>query len=510
VVTLNARAPATSRSGSTSLRALWADGRLGFGVGVALVLVVALVAAWLTPRGPITTGQALGSMVGALVLGVAVGLATGRRWSALLAPLWFMVAFEIARRGVDGPTVDAIRLGSMYGMVAFVLGRVLHGVLVLAPMALGAVYGVELARRLGRDGTAALGPVGWIGAGLPTLVLVALGVAIAVPASTAPITGPDGAAAPGSVAELTTVRLGGHDQALMIRGRSVDNPVLLHLAGGPGGTDIGAMRYDVGLEHRFVVVTWDQRGVGKSYAALDPAGTHTVQQAVADTVELTNYLRERFSEERIFLAGNSWGTILGVLAVQQQPELYRAFIGTGQMVSTTATDRMFWEDTLAWADETGNAELAATLRANGPPPYDDVARYEVALSHEHDWNAYPELDLDKEMPGNLMVPENTLLDRLNGLRSFLDSFFVLYPQLRDIDLRQDATRLEVPVYMVVGRHEARGRAVPADEWFALLEAPSKERVVFEHSGHRPAFEEPAEFVSLMTRVVAETRDAPGS
>lgn len=61
--------------------------------------------------------------------------------------------------------------------------------------------------------------------------------------------------------------------------------------------------------------------------------------------------------------------------------------------------------------------------------------------------------------------------------------------------------------MVMGRHEARGRAVPAEEWFALLEAPSKERVVFEHSGHRPSFEEPAEFVRLMTRVVEETRGA---
>ena len=39
--------------------------------------------------------------------------------------------------------------------------------------------------------------------------------------------------------------------------------------------------------------------------------------------------------------GNSWGTILGVLAVQQQPELFHAFVGTGQMVSTAATDRMF-------------------------------------------------------------------------------------------------------------------------------------------------------------------------
>jgi len=294
----------------------------------------------------------------------------------------------------------------------------------------------------------------------------------------------------------------------MIRGRSVDSPVLLHLAGGPGGTDIGAMRADTGLEQRFVVVTWEQRGVGKSYAALDPLETMTLDQVVADTLELTEYLRDRFDEGRIYLSGNSWGSTLGVLAVQQRPDLYHAFVGTGQMVSQRATDVMFWEDTVAWAEATGQADLAATLRENGPPPYADIRRYEVALSHEHDWNPYAEWDGDRELPATLFVPENDLMDQVNGLRSFLDTFSVLYPQLQDIDFRRDVPSLDVPVYVVAGAHEARGRAVPAEEWFEALDAPSKDWIVFEHSGHRPSFEEPARFVEVMARVLDETY--PGS
>src|SRR5690606_18845449 len=115
--------------------------------------------------------------------------------------------------------------------------------------------------------------------------------------------------------------------ALMIRGRTVDNPVLLYLAGGPGGTDLGAMRRDVTLEQDFIVVTWDQRGSSKSYAAIDPIGTLTVAQMISDTVELTDYLRLRFGQERIFLVGQSWGSTLGVLTVQQHPERYHAFVG---------------------------------------------------------------------------------------------------------------------------------------------------------------------------------------
>ncbi len=481
----------------------WSDWRIGLLSVIGLAAGVGLMSAWLTPRGPVTTLEALVSMGMAVALGVAAGLVLGSRWSILLAPVVFMVVFELARLGTAGPTVDEIHLGSTYGLIAFIVGRGGHGLMVLIPMALGARSGVELAARLGRDTTATLGLVGWGVTSAVAVALVALAVSIALPPVTAPIEDGNGQPLPGSVAELTSVPIGGHDQALMIRGRSTDNPVLLYLAGGPGGTDLGAMRGDVGLEQDFLVVTWEQRGVGKSYAALDPAETLTVDQMVADAIEVTNYLRARFDEEKIYLVGNSWGTILGVLAVQQQPELYHAYVGTGQMVSTTETDRMFYEDTLAWAGRTGNTELADTLREQGPPPYGDLLAYEPALSHEHDWNPYPELDTSKEMPGNLFVPENSLMDRINGLRSFLDTFSVLYPQLSDTDLRSSASSLDVPVYMVIGAHEARGRAVPANEWFELLAAPSKERVVFEHSGHRPAFEEPAAFAALMTRIHAD-------
>jgi pimeloyl-ACP methyl ester carboxylesterase len=325
-----------------------------------------------------------------------------------------------------------------------------------------------------------------------------------MPGTTAPILGVDGRPLPGSVAELTTVRLGGQDQAMMIRGRSIESPVLLYLAGGPGGTDLGAMRADVGLEQDFVVVTWDQRGVGKSYSALDPVKTMTVDQAVADTIELTNYLRDRFDEERIYVVGNSWGSFLGTMAAHQRPDLYHAFIGTGQMVNTVATDTMFYEDTLAWAERNGDTARVAQLRENGPPPYANLLDYELALSAEHDWNPYPELDASKELPFNLFVPENSLMDKANGLRSFLDTFSVLYPQLDEIDFRRDLRELQVPVYLVLGTHEARGRAVPANEWFELLEAPTKELVIFEHSGHRPQFEEPDVFAALMSRVFDET------
>ena len=497
-------------TGRALLELLWLDWRIGLVAAVTLAADFGLISAWLTPRGPVTTSETLISMAVALAVGVGAGLALGNRWSILMTPVVFAVVLELARLGVEGPTVDAINLGGMYGIIALVLGRVVHGLLVLAPLALGSVYGVWMAGRLGYTTSVRMGGLGWTLTGMATLAILATAVFIAVPASTPSIVGADGEPLAGSVAELTTITVGGHDQTMMIRGRSVDNPVLLYLTGGPGGTDIGAIRRDVTLEQGFTVVAWDQRGAGKSYSALDPTNTFTTNQLISDTVQVTNYLRDRFGEDKIYLVGQSWGSTLGVLAAQQHPELYHAFVGVGQMVSQRETDIMFWEDTLAWAEETGDTGLAETLRHNGPPPYENLMHYDPFIASEHDWNPYPEFDPNNEMPAILFVPEYSWMDRINAFKGFLDTVGTLYPQLQGIDFRQDVTDLDIPFYMVLGEHEARGRSVLAEEWFDMLDAPSKEAFIFEGSGHRAHFDRPGEFAEVMGRVLETSRLSPAT
>ncbi len=258
------------------------------------------------------------------------------------------------------------------------------------------------------------------------------------------------------------------------------------------------------LEQHFTVVTWDQRGTGTSYPALDPTDTVTLDGYVADTIELTGYLRDRFDTDAIYLLGQSWGSTLGVLAVQERPELYRAFIGTGQMVSQQASDRIFYADTLAWATRSGNDGLAAELRAAGPPPYEAMFPYETALAHEKDVYPYDHTGNSEgaaQMSENLLVPEYSLIDQVHVLGAFMDTFAALYPQLQDIDFRESATDFEIPVFFVQGAHEAAGRAEPFAEWYPMIEAPTKDLTVLDTSGHRPLWEQPDEFVAYLTDTV---------
>ena len=159
----------SSRPAPGRLRAMlgpvWRDRRIAVGVAVLAAGVYGLVAAWWTPRGPITTPEAVAAIAIGLAVGAVAGVAMRSRWAMLLAPVTFVAVFELARIGTVGPMVDGIPLGSLYGFVAFALGRGLHGVLAVVPMLLGATLGAAAARRLDGDGP---DRHGWARAGLWT------------------------------------------------------------------------------------------------------------------------------------------------------------------------------------------------------------------------------------------------------------------------------------------------------------------------------------------------------
>jgi pimeloyl-ACP methyl ester carboxylesterase len=466
------------------------------------------------PRGPVTGAGVLVAMVSAGALGWVAGFLARSRWAILVAPLAFAACYELGRLDVVGPSVDRPRLDTSIGVLVLVLGRGFGALTQLLPVALGAAFGAGAARRR-RPGTAdapsrvrvVLRRSRRTVAALTVVALAVLGVVLLRPGTTAPIVDAAGAPVPGSVAELARVRLGGHEQTVLIRARDVSRPVLLYLAGGPGQSDLGYTRaYMPTLEDDTVFAVWDQRGTGTSYAALDPARTWTLDRAVADTIELTEYLRDRFGRTRIYLFGNSWGSIIGTLAAQRRPDLYAAYIGAGQMVDPRATDREIYAEMRALAERTGDTARAQRLREAGLPPYEDVYRYVEQILAYEDIGPYAKTDwFENHGPTGIDgngAREYGPLDKVNKLKALFDMGSVMYPQIQDVDFRRQVPRLEVPVYLVQGAHELPARLTPAREWYAALDAPQKQWVTFEASGHIPQFEEYARFQALLREIVA--------
>ncbi len=184
-------------------------------------------------------------------------------------------------------------------------------------------------------------------AALLALVVVLLGVLLAAsPGTIAPVVGTDGKPAPNGVAEKTFVTIGGVKQGMIIKSRDVRNPVLLYLHGGMPDYFLN-QDYPTGLEQDFTVVWWEQRGSGLSFSADIPAESMTPEQLVSDTIEVTNYLRKRFGQDKIYLMGHSGGTFVGIQTVARAPELYRSYIAVAQMTHQLESEQLAHEYMLA-------------------------------------------------------------------------------------------------------------------------------------------------------------------
>lgn len=350
---------------------------------------------------------------------------------------------------------------------------------------------------------------------LGVILVAVLAVAASQAFATTPaITDAQGQPLPGSIATLEQITLNGSRQWVSIRGQDTRKPVLLFLAGGPGGSQLATARFALGgLEEHFVVVNWDQPGAGKSFDAVDRA-TLTPERYIEDAHALILQLRARFGQGKVYVLGESWGSALGILLVQRYPELFHAFIGTGQMVAFLETDQMCYDFALRWAQERGDTPKVDALTRQGPPPYygEGVAWKQAAylLDTYAYMNENPAIrDNGTNTFRDLGAPEYGLYDKVNWFRGVLETLGVVYPQLWEVDFRTQATQLDVPVYFLIGRHDVNAPAVLTQEYLERLDAPHKEIVWFEHSGHTPWVSEADRFVqAVVDRVLTASVAAP--
>jgi proline iminopeptidase len=319
---------------------------------------------------------------------------------------------------------------------------------------------------------------------------------------------------PNGVERLEKVRIGGIDQWVSIRGTDRRNPVLIVLHGGPGYVDMPmSWWFGRGWEEYFTVVYWDQRAAGKTYLLTDPATvkpTLTLERMVADTEELTAWVRKDLGKDKVFVLGHSWGSFLGVRLAQHHPEWLYAYIGVGQLADGLEGERRGWRFALDAAHKAGNTEAVRELEALAPYAAPGKPLSVKDIYAERKWVEFyggtmayrkdnvAESDLARLSPDYTDEESKHVWDG----NEFATP--ILLPEILSLNL--GVKKLDCPLILFEGRHDTNVNAEAAAEWFAKVEAPEKHIVWFEHSAHLPMTEEPGKFlVSLLryARPIAE-------
>ena len=309
---------------------------------------------------------------------------------------------------------------------------------------------------------------------------------------------------------MERMTLGGVEQSVTIRGRNAKAPILILLNGGPGMDAIGMWRnHNAALEDHFVVVHWTQRGAGRSYSSDIPVKSMTISQFVADLDQLIGVLKRRFGQDKVVLAGHSWGTSIGVGYAQAHPENVAAYVGIGQIANGAEGERRTYAFTLAEAKRRGDAEALADLNKIGPPPYpmDSVLIQRGWL--EKFGGAWQEpRSLFQLMLTSYKASEMTWYDGVKFNAGIDFSLNALGPEIDKVDWMGKATRFAVPVFIVAGRYDRNADSDLAHEYFEKIEAPVKQFRWFEKSAHSPPFEEPDAFNAFMINEVLPVASRP--
>jgi pimeloyl-ACP methyl ester carboxylesterase len=300
-----------------------------------------------------------------------------------------------------------------------------------------------------------------------------------------------------SIASLERIHIGDVDQYVLIRGIDSSHPVLLFLHGGPGMPAMYlAHAFQGELEKDFVVVQWDRRAAGKSYRE-DVSSTLTTEQLVADTVELTNVLRARFHQDRIYLVGHSWGTYLGMLVIARHPELYHAYVGIGQLARSSPIAGIQDEYIRQAARRMGDQDAIKELEEMGASVREELL---FKFGGEiHKAKSFMPLLLT-----GLAAPEYSLRDARNipkGVSLYSRDF--VYNSISG-ELMDVITQVKIPVYFFTGRYDYTDPFTLTEQYFSKIDAPEKHMVWFEESAHFPFYEEPAAFARKMRGVLTAT------
>lgn len=304
---------------------------------------------------------------------------------------------------------------------------------------------------------------------------------------------------PNAITEERRVILGGVEQYVLVRGKNRQAPLMVFVHGGPGASETPFLRmHNAALEEDFVVVYWDQRGAVHSYDPDSDPKKITVDRLTKDLGELIDTLLIEFEQEKVLLVGHSWGTVLALEHVAAHPENVAAYIAISQTTNQAKSDKEGYEWALARARANEDEETIKRLEKIGDPPYTIKEFITQRRAVSQFGGAFIDGSSDLELAFSMIrTDEFSWPDLITFVQGTGSSGAVLWPEQKHYDAHQRHPSIDVPIIMVMGRHDKVISPTLGEQYFEILEAPEKELVWFENSAHGPPFEEPQKFNELV-------------
>ncbi len=317
------------------------------------------------------------------------------------------------------------------------------------------------------------------------------------------------------IQEDAWITLGGIRQYIRIRGEDADNPVILMLHGGPG-YPMAYMDYyyNKGIIDAFTMVSWDQRGSGRTYYENREMNIETDlsrETLLNDLDQLVDFLRAKFNEKKIIIMGHSWGTILGSLYANRHPEKVKAYIGVGQIVDFDEGKVRAAEAAAGIAGNQGETKDVEILRQTSEAfsrtktvdeiDFDNTVKM-ITTSLKYLQNP-EEMSAIANMWTGLTSPDMSF----NDVKWFLIASdfekIVRYekPLIQemyfDFNLYEAIRQFKVPALFISGEADWITPAIMVEEYVETLNAPWKKMVLIENAGHVPFLDKPGAFCEFL-------------
>ena len=329
------------------------------------------------------------------------------------------------------------------------------------------------------------------------------------PGEITPVKDENGKEVEGSIAEKTFVTINGVRTGMFIRGYSERNPVLLFIHGGPGMPEYFLnTSYPNGLEKYFTVVYYDQRGSGLSYESDIPQETFTMDQLVEDAVAVTNYLRERFGQDKIYLLGHSWGSSIGIETAFKHPELYKAYIGMSQVGYNEKAKKQAYEYLADYYEKQKNDGMVKKINkywdGNSWNPTGivwDESLHRAGVGTTRDMRTTARgifLPVMRDRQYTVKEKMNIWIGRISSQKSSLHN-------ADDKNYIESMNEFRIPIYFFSGAYDYNLSFEVSREYLDRIKAPVKGFYLFENSAHSPLFEEPQKGILYITQDVLRGR-----